>query len=125
MPVCKLTGIVVLAADGVRGTRRAFQTGYLVETSGKHVPGIARADADNVDRGAGKADHGIRILHRHTKPREDLRDSGVAGLLNAFAALERSSAAGFRARASAGCRGGNSKDYEGGDGEELGEHSVQ
>ena len=125
MPVCKLTGIVVLAADGVRGTRRAFQTGYLVSTFGKHVPGIARADSDSADRGAGNADHGIRIRDDDTKSREELRDSRVAGLLNALAALDFSSAAGFRARASAGCRGGNSKDYEGGDGEELGEHSVQ
>ena len=116
---------VVLAANSVRFAARYGSDRRAGVELCAVVPVRAASDADTADSGAGKADHGIRIRDDDTKSREELRDSRVAGLLNASAALDFSSAAGFRARASAGCRGGNSKDYEGGDGEELGEHSVQ
>lgn len=82
-------------------------------------PGTAASDTDDGNGRAGEAHKGVDVLYDDTEARENGGHGGAVGLLDGVAALDGAGAAG---RVRRGCGGGDGKDCEGGEREELSEH---
>lgn len=83
------------------------------------LPGIAAANADHGDGRAGETDGDVEVLHHDAQGREDGCYGRASRGRDRLAALEGPGAAGPVCRR---CGGGDGKDCEGGEREELGEH---
>ena len=122
-PGWKRTKGVVVAADGLLVATVPCQLSSIWERRlGESLPSIAGADANDGNGGTGEAHEGVDVLYDDPDGGEDFGGGWVARLLDGLAALDGTGGAGVSSGPVSGSRGGDSKDCEGGDGEEFGEH---
>ena len=106
------------------GVRVSYCAIFIEHLTVENIP-LAASDADHSDRRAGQSDQDVDVLDDNPEQRQNSGRSGVARLGGGLAALNGAGAARTaRAASTTGSGGGDSKDCEGRECEELGEHGV-
>ena len=101
-----------------RGWKSTYHA-FVAAADGAGIARIASANADDGDGGTVQTDEGVHVLDDDADGREDRCDGDTVCREDLLAALDGPGAAGVRGNV---VRGGDGKDCDGGEGEELGEH---